>query len=133
VASTHALAQATMKVFETRAPRRGIGEAEREREKKQKRGAEAVLTAACSSRDLASENVAVIGDSMIRGLEKIFRHQRYISANWTFQVDAGGCMTSTTSNSNSTSNTSSNNSSSNSNRYVRAAAAATATSTSAYP
>jgi hypothetical protein len=37
VASTHALAQATMKVFETRAPRRGIGEAEREREKKQKR------------------------------------------------------------------------------------------------
>ena len=35
MASTHALAQATMKVFETRAPRRGIGEAERE--KKQKR------------------------------------------------------------------------------------------------
>ena len=35
VASTHALAQATMKVFETRAPRRGIGEAEKE--KKQKR------------------------------------------------------------------------------------------------
>ena len=33
MASTHALAQATMKVFETRAPRRGIGEAEREREK----------------------------------------------------------------------------------------------------
>ena len=89
MASTHALAQATMKVFETRAPRRGIGEAEREREKKQKRGAEAVLTAACSSRDLASENVAVIGDSMIRGLEKIFRHQRYISANWTFQVNEG--------------------------------------------
>jgi hypothetical protein len=51
--------------------------------------AEAVLTAACSSRDLASENVAVIGDSMIRGLEKIFRHQRYISANWTFQVNEG--------------------------------------------
>jgi hypothetical protein len=48
-----------------------------------------VLTAACSSRDLASENVAVIGDSMIRGLEKIFRHQRYISANWTFQVNEG--------------------------------------------
>ena len=35
MASTHALAQATMKVFETSAPRRGIGEAERE--KKQKR------------------------------------------------------------------------------------------------
>ena len=48
-----------------------------------------MLTAACSSRDLASENVAVIGDSMIRGLEKIFRHQRYISANWTFQVNEG--------------------------------------------
>ena len=39
MASTHALAQATMKVFETRAPRRGIREAEREREreKQQKR------------------------------------------------------------------------------------------------
>ena len=38
MASTHALAQATMKVFETRAPRRGIGEAERERENTKKRG-----------------------------------------------------------------------------------------------
>ena len=37
MASTHALAQATMKVFETRAPRRGIREAERETENKQKR------------------------------------------------------------------------------------------------
>ena len=37
MASTHALAQATMKVFETRAPRRGIGEAERERERKNKK------------------------------------------------------------------------------------------------
>ncbi len=26
---------------------------------------------------------------MIRGLEKIFRHRRYISANWTFQVNEG--------------------------------------------
>ena len=41
MASTHALAQATMKVFETRAPRRGIGEAEREREKTKKSKAEA--------------------------------------------------------------------------------------------
>jgi len=37
VASTHALAQATMKVFETRAPRRGIREAERERERNNKK------------------------------------------------------------------------------------------------
>ena len=37
MASTRALAQAMMKVFETRAPRHGIGEAEREREKTNKR------------------------------------------------------------------------------------------------
>ena len=37
MASTHALAQATMKVFETRAPRRGIGEAEKETERERER------------------------------------------------------------------------------------------------
>ena len=45
---------------------------------------------ACSrSRDLGSQKVTVIGDSMIRGLPKIFRELRLISASWTFHVNEG--------------------------------------------